>query len=220
MDDFSIESLKKFIGNFEDVRFDTWDSEDVEAPFQMTPKQFLEFAEYDLNNEYSHHLVNSLSNIKRAIDCQLDSLLFVFGLFKKSKKGRWNFPKKIDCLNKIGIISPRILERINQKRNLLEHEYKIPKKGQVVDALDVAILFKAYTEKFLSNALIDCTPYHEIKKDSFSVKLDYKNAKIIFYNPEIKNNKFIYVIKKEITPDSDEYIDYLKWFVGLYKLKR
>lgn len=219
MEDFSIKSLKEFTGNFKGIHLDTWDNEDIDVPFEITPRQFLQFAEYDLNNRYEHHLVNSLSNIKRTIDCQLDSLLFGFGLFQKSKKERWNFPKKVDTLSQVGIISPRILEKINQKRNLLEHEYRTPEKGQVEDALDVATLFIAYTEKFLFNALTECRPFHDIKEDAFEVELDYKGSKIIFFDTELKNNKLTKVIKKEVTPDSDQYLEYLSLFIGLYKLK-
>ena len=122
-------------------------------------------------------------------------------------------------MNNVGIISPRILKRINQKRNFLEHEYKNPEKEQVDDALDVATLFIAYTEKFLVNALTECEPYHDIKSDCFEVKLDYKKNEIIFLDRDFSKSKPIDVIKKIITPDSEEYIDHLRWFVTLYKLK-
>lgn len=216
MEDFSIESLEEFIGDREGVHLDSWGNENIEVPFPIRAKEFLKSAEYDLSSEYDRHLVNALSNIKRAIDCQLDSLLFGFGLFEKSKKKKWHFPDKIVCLNKIGITSPRILERINQQRNLLEHEYTSPDKKRVEDALDVATLFLAYTDKFLYNALIECEPFNDIEPDSFEVKLVYKENKIIFldrYSRTING-----LIKKEATANSEEYIDYLRWFVSLYKL--
>lgn len=60
-----------------------------------------------------------------------------------------NFPTKLDKLNQLGIIAPRILKKINHIRNLLEHQYKIPKKEEVEDAIDVAMLFIEYTNKFI-----------------------------------------------------------------------
>lgn len=219
MEDFSVESLKEFTGDFKGVHLDSWDTANVDLPFEITPDQFLRFAEHDLSSGYEHHLVNALSNIKRAIDCQLDSLLFGFGLFQKSKEERWNFPKKVDILNQVGIISPRILEKINRKRNLLEHEYRTPEKEQVEDALDVSTLFISYTEKFLFNALTGCNPFHDIKKDAFEVELDYKTNKVIFFDHERKNDKLTKVIKKEVHSDSERYLEYLSWFISLYKLK-
>ncbi len=218
MEDFSIKSLNEFICKSKGIRLDSWDSKDIDTPFEIKPKQFLKFAERDLNNELEHHLVNALSNIKRSIDCQLDSLLCGFGLFDYSKKKRWNFPTKVVQLNKLGLISPRILDKINKKRNLLEHDYKNPKKEDVEDALDVATLFIGYTEKFLFSAITECNPPIDIGYSNIEVKLNYKEGEIIFYELGSKNGKLIRNIKKKVSSDSDEYIEYLKWFIGLYKL--
>jgi len=223
MKDLSIESLRKFIGNFQDIILGTWDSVDVEVPFQITPNQFLKFAEYDLGSEYEHHLINALSNLKRAIDCQIDSLLIGLGLFKKSRDERWNFPQKIDFLDSMGIISPRILKKINQKRNLLEHEYAKPIKDDVEDAFDVVMLFIAYTEKFLHPAIKSCEVEH-VKEDKiedfFEITMDYKKNKIIVsaYIP-VKNKDEEEKKKKEIDCNSEEYLDYLKIFLSLYSIR-
>ena len=88
-----------------------------------------------------------ISNGKRAIENRMDSIFYKFGYFKLSKK--WNFPDKIERLNELNIIAPRILIKINKVRNFLEHEYKIPKKEEAEDALDVAILFLESTKIFV-----------------------------------------------------------------------
>ena len=113
MREFSLESLNNIL---EMGEFEHCSCCDVETDFEISPLNFLKYAEYDLTAKYDHHLVNSLSNTKRAIDSQLDSLLTGFGLSERAKK--WNFPKKIEFLNNIGVISPRILTKINKKRNL------------------------------------------------------------------------------------------------------
>ena len=200
----SLESIRKFVGDFRHVYFGASERNDVDIPFEIKARQLLKYAEYDLNNEYEHHLVNSLSNIKRAIDCQLDSLLIGFGLYDKSKNERWNFPQKIDLLNQIGIVSPRILKKINQKRNLLEHEYKNPTKEEVEDALDVAILFMAYTEKHLLSVWKEIE-IEDDAEDWFSIEVDYKHNKIIL--------KTLDKTKKEITADNEEYREFIKLVV-------
>lgn len=224
MDDFDIESLKQFIENSNDVHLESSTPEDIVIPFEINSKQFLEFAKYDLTSKSNHHLVNALSNAKRAINCQLDSLLCGFGFFdysKKELKKKWNFPNKVEKLNQIGVLSPEVLNKINKKRNWLEHCYKNPQEEDVVDALDIATLFIAYTEKFLLCAIIECEPFNDVKKDGFEVKLDYKKGEIIFSDLESdsKNNKFITVVKKKINSDSEEYVNYLKWYISLYTLK-
>jgi hypothetical protein len=187
---------------------------DIELPFNIQPRDFLNYAEYDLNNNYNHHLINSYSNIKRAIDCQLDSLLVGFGLFENSKKEKWKFPTKIDYLNKLDVISPRILKKINQKRNLLEHEYIKPNIDDVEDALDVATLFINYTEKFLINAIIQCVPFNDNTGETIVTALDYKNNKIIF-SEHMSREKIL----KIIDADSADYFEYIKWYISLYKIR-
>jgi len=59
----------------------------------------------------------------------------------KSEKEQWSFPRKIDVFKELGIAAPSILERINRKRNQFEHEYKMPTREEVDDAVDVTCLF-------------------------------------------------------------------------------
>ena len=111
--------------------------ETFQYPFKLTPLDFLKFAKEDFNEKNTRNLVNALSNIKRAINCQIDQILFIFGLSKK----RWKFPEKIEFIKDIGIISPEIIKKINKKRNLIEHEYDIPSSEGVSDAIGIAELF-------------------------------------------------------------------------------
>lgn len=112
-----------------------------------SPKEFLKFASEDIKEPTTERgKANSLSNCKRAIDCQFDSLIKQLGYFPLCRRKKWHFPKKIDFIRKSGIIAPRILEKINKLRNKLEHEFKVPSKADVEDALDVALLFVSYAE--------------------------------------------------------------------------
>jgi len=36
---------------------------------------------------------------------------------------------------------------------------------------------------------------------------------------DLETKELTKVIKKEVTPDSDQYLEYLSLFIGLYKLK-
>lgn len=211
MKDLSLESVKEFLSNFDDLILGSTSCTDVETSFQIKPRQFLRFAEQDLNGAYEHHLINALSNVKRAIDCQVDSLLVGFGLFEESGK-RFDFPAKVELLNRLGIISPKILEKINRKRNLLEHGYVRPDKDSVEDALDVANLFFAYTDRFLFNALRECEPNStKNAKAFFDIKLDYKKRRLRLWVPGRKT-------KKVVGAESEEYLEYLKLFLSLYKI--
>ena len=214
MEEFSLESLNSiiemdnFMENFSHCSYDN-----VETNFEISPEDFLTYAEYDLTAEYDHHLVNSLSNSKRAIDSQLDSLLIGFGLSERSKK--WRFPQKIYFLNKVGVISPRILTKINKKRNLLEHEYRNPTEEEVEDALDVAILFINYTNKYLFQAIFDFGfGYGEGEgRHLNTLILDWINSKLIFSCPSLG-------AEVEIKADEKDYDEYLKFYLELYNFMK
>lgn len=210
MKDLSLESVNEFLSDWDDLILGGWGGTDIETPFRIKPRQFLRFAEHDLNSDYEHHLINALSNIKRAIDCQVDSLLVGFGLYNVKRK-KIDFPTKVALLNGLGIISPKILEKINRRRNLLEHEYINPDKDSVEDALDVATLFFVYTDRFLFNALKDCEPTNTKTDECFEIELDYKSGKLKLWRLGEK-------VKKDVRVESEEYLGYLKLFLSLYKL--
>jgi len=118
--------------------------------FEIEADEFMKFAEADLQQETTQGLVNALSNAKRAIDCQVDTVLGCFGLL-----ARRNFPQKINILNELGIVTPRIIKKVVKARNFLEHEYVNPEREQVEDAVDVATLFVVSLDKGLRNFWCD-----------------------------------------------------------------
>lgn len=214
MAEFSLERLNRLVNKNNVYNVDGYSFGTVETGFDISPDEFLDFAKYDLAAKYDHHLVNSLSNTKRAIDSQLDSLLIGFGLSKRAKN--WHFPAKINFLHGIGIISPRILNKINKKRNLLEHEYKNPTEEEVEDALDVAELFISYTNKYLIRAIRD---FYLIGEDlNCDLILDWDNCKIVFehrvYIDDTYSGK---KVSEELTADQKDYDECLKLYLKLYE---
>lgn len=260
MHDFSIEYLRKYTNSSNESYLGGLDNDNIRTNFEISPKKFLEFAKYDFESKYPHHLENTVSNIKRAFHCQIDSLFYGFGLFNIEKhrvqncvKKRYtyvSFPNKFKLLKDIGIVTPDIFKRINHTRNLFEHQYKKPKNSnEVRDAIDVTEIFIEYTDKFLVNAMVGCTIINDVQDESFEVKLDYESGKIMFcciglegdkeilqridkdleddkidslrIQKELKENRLkidIHKIQKEIVSEQEEYLDYLKWFISLYKL--
>lgn len=145
---------------------------DKDTCFKITASQFRDFAIEDSKTESVHHQVNTLSNVKRAIECRVDELLYTVCLHVKSEREKWNFPKKIQALGKIGVLAPRILEKINSKRNQLEHQYIKPTKDDVEDALDVAILFLGYTDRIYN----DGSPPLRFSGKGYSVEINRKEG--------------------------------------------
>ena len=111
--------------------------------FTISPKKFLSYAKEDVSRKGVRGRINALCNAKRAIECRVDTLLYNHGLSYFAKKGRWSFPMKMEKLSQIGITIPNVLQNmITSKRNLLEHEYVVPRnQGDVQDIIDIAELF-------------------------------------------------------------------------------
>ncbi len=194
----------------------------IDIPFEITPRMFLEFAKGDYRGKYSHHMVNALSNTKRALDCQLDSLLFAFGLLDRSHKERWSFPRKAEKISDLGILAPDILKRINKRRNLLEHEYQTPESAEVRDALDIASMFIEYTKEFLTRPWLGCGLLRPKIRNSVQIHLNCKKSELAVelmkLSPDRMRDSYV-ALRSSIKADSDEYMDYLKWFLWLKSTK-
>ena len=149
-------------------------------PFDFCAKNFLSFAFEDLKDDSVRGTVNTLSNVKRAIDCRIEELLFCYCLQVKSKRERWDIPKKINVLAEIGILAPRILRRISSLRNRLEHQFEKPHFEKVEDAVDVAELFLEATEKL-------CCPITHLNKGAnFWIKFKRNENEIELQDGSLK----------------------------------
>ncbi len=124
------------------------------ADFDITPKDFLDYAYQDYEMGESRGLINALSNVKRAIECQSDIIHLSFGIPYK----RLTFPDKVENLQKMGISPSVIFKNINAIRVELEHFYKKPEPQRVEDAIQIAHLFLDVT----SLSLISFTNYYEV----------------------------------------------------------
>ncbi len=126
----------KFNANIEKLEFQPDSGTPLDYKFEIEPEDFLSYAENDLSVN-PPQLINALSNAKRAIDCSIKKTLMVFSLKPKEN----NFPSKVKTIEEIGIIAPRILNRVIKNRNFVEHDYKKPTEKDVIDAVDIAHLF-------------------------------------------------------------------------------
>ena len=138
----TVDEVVRFLKRVAYIRCDEKD-----VAFEIGANHFRDFAIEDSKIDSVYHRVNALSNVKRAIDCRIDELLYGLCLHIKSESEKWNFPKKIQVLGDLGILAPRILQKINRKRNQLEHQYIEPTREDVEDAVDVATLFLGYTDR-------------------------------------------------------------------------
>lgn len=197
------------------------------CPFAIKPKDFIDIAKQDLNQDDERGLINALTNIKRAIECQIDSLLFYFGFSKIARDRRWGFPKKTRILQDIGILTPNILNSINSRRVRLEHFYESPEKERVEDAFDVGVLFIEFTNKYLPLRRTTGTSFlingkyvktktgtlESLGELSGNFSYDHKEGKLRYSIKTRPNNEVVYSI--EIGADDPKYIEWMNLLKNL-----
>ncbi|MGP3791724.1 hypothetical protein [Pseudomonas sp. B392_1p] len=120
----------------------------VDLPeYEIHPREFLEFAEAELKDLSSNQsIVNCISNLKRAIDCQIDIFLFSLNLLSIYKKRKLGIDKKLGFIERCGMFSKYSLSRINTIRNRLEHDYQIPKIDDIYIYFDIVTAFISVLE--------------------------------------------------------------------------
>lgn len=144
------------------------------------PYTFLMQAENDYYQGQSSAALNSISNARRSIFCQVDQALLTFGIEPDR-----DYRKNIEKLQRLGLSMPRILRKVSKYRNLLEHEYRIPTKDQIEDALDLASLFLNSINPVLKNI------YNEFQLANRDEQVDdfdfRRNLLFDFRNDKCKN---------------------------------
>jgi hypothetical protein len=111
--------------------------------FDVNPEDFVEQAEEDYEHGGNAALLNAITNAKRAIRSQVDRVIYCLGYEAKSMR----IVRKMELLRELEIVAPRILRKVDDARNLLEHEYKSPSIQDVEDAIDLAALFVEATNR-------------------------------------------------------------------------
>jgi len=172
----------------------------IESPFYLNAEDFLKFAEEDIEGTKDKDIINALGNVKRAIENRVDLLHYVFGFI--DLKGNGNFPTKLERLNNLGVVAPRILRKINKIRNLLEHQYELPKKEEVEDAIDIGILFIEYTNRFIHHFLFEFGG--NCGDDDLSINFEGDKIKIIVSGPNHEDKIF------SLTNKDSDFYDWVK----------
>ncbi|WP_017689856.1 hypothetical protein [Paenibacillus sp. PAMC 26794] len=142
------EELKEFlVKNFEKLKNDGFSGENINhPPFELSPRDYLQFAESDLKGKDDLSLINCVSNIKRAMDCQIDTFFYSYNLFEFFKSKRLGMDKKLEFLKKASVFNSGSLSRLNAIRNKMEHEFVVPKIQDIELYFDLVSAFVSVLE--------------------------------------------------------------------------
>lgn len=99
--------------------------------FELYARDYLKFAEEGLISDSKSGLLNCISNLKRAMDCQIDTFFYTVNLYKAFNGKNLKFEKKLAFIEEIGLFSSRSLGKLNVMRNKMEHMYQVPKVVEI-----------------------------------------------------------------------------------------
>jgi hypothetical protein len=119
----------------------------LEFDSKYLPFEYLEFARQDLaTSGDARNTINAVGNAKRALHLQVETICSGYGYKAKSK----DFPPKLTFLRDIGIVAPKVIEKLNKIRNQIEHDYYCPTVDEANDFIDVVELFLYATLSFIA----------------------------------------------------------------------
>jgi len=218
LNDFSKFSYEQVTGNL------------LEFPeYDLNARDYLQFAEYELlemktySNKLEYiHLINCVSHLKRAIDCQLDTCLYVLKLLKIFKRKNLGLNSKLDFFKKAGVFNSFSLDRFNKVRNKMEHDYQIPKIEDIEAYFDLVSAFVSVLESMIMTLRLAseiCLTHEELDKKTktyFDIYYDFTDTPEISYRISINENIYAAPISKytreealaTVTPEDREEFPY------------
>ncbi|HBG74856.1 MAG: hypothetical protein A2X25_07850 [Chloroflexi bacterium GWB2_49_20] len=151
------------------------------------PFEYLSYAKNDVCSEKIQGAINGLSNANRAMHLTIESLFKVWGL--KTAYSRANFPLKLKIMKELNAFPVKLLETLNQKRNLVEHKYKTIGSDEVLDFIDITEMFLMLSHSYLKHAVISAIVGIQNDERCLEWSVNIQNCHIFIY--EIIGQKFI-----------------------------
>ena len=122
-----VKDMVQFILRTDEIDSESSSGSDISVPvYDISAEEFLEFAENAISSETKEGIVNAVSNLKRALDCEMDMFFESINIKRIFDKKNLKFENKTKFLADIGLFPIRTINKLNFMRNKLEHEYKIP----------------------------------------------------------------------------------------------
>jgi hypothetical protein len=119
----TLEHFCEFLrSNFADLEHSGGGGANLRFPeFELMPQDYLDFAEEALLIPTQANRINCITHLKRAIECQCETMLHVLNLQSKGKNA--NFPRKLEWVSCLSLMPSRSLAELNRIRNKVEHDY-------------------------------------------------------------------------------------------------
>lgn len=121
-------------------------------PKGIDPFEYLSFAKSDILSNDPRGAINGLCNAKRAIHLTIDCFFEILGL--KKRFGKKKFPEKLKFIQDLEAFPTIVINKMNEKRNYIEHEYRSIDIDEVKDFVDITEMFLLICYPFLKHMVI------------------------------------------------------------------
>lgn len=183
--------------------------------FDLFARDYLQFAEHELlqlkndSSKIEHiHLINCVSHLKRAIDCQLDVCLHALNI-KVFKEKNLSFNAKLKFFKAAGVFNSFSLNRFNTIRNKMEHHYQIPKIEDIETYFDFVSAFVSVLESMITmfSNFSEVILVHEYgkKRDVFAIRYDFDDIPKITYSITKQSLNYSYEDYRNASFDISKY---------------
>lgn len=183
----------------------------------LKPNIYLQDAIDDLRSgRERRNLNNAVRNAKCALHMKVDILCRCFCGDSYFQRNLRNFPKKMDFLESIGIVRPRIIDKINKIRNEIEHEYRDATEEEAEDFIDIVLLFIEAT-KYLNSRF----PYDAnfngiaVSEDFYLIKIvgEWENGELILSFSKQERYRFDSIETHIIKVGDDRYAQWIRYLI-------
>lgn len=175
--------------------------------FEIAARDFLRFAKLDYKSGDDKGHINALTNAKRAIDCQVDTVFSLYGIsFDKlssstnqiiqlTNVSHINLPHKLKLIQAMGFAPSGLISKTRTLRNKLEHYYQAPKEKEVADAIELAELFILSLER---NTKMIPDGFIITDKKNYNGLFKYKSHLDVSFNHSSKEFTLTFFLEEEI----------------------
>lgn len=160
--------------------------------FDYYALDYLEFAEQNLEGylnidderKKENELISCVSNLKRALENQIECFLESWNLRKVFSKKNIGLYKKLDFLSKSGFFSSRTINRFGLIRNKVEHDFQKPKIDDLESLFDLVTALVSILQNAMTSAICDEIAFvvydneWENEIEYFKISYDAKNRNI------------------------------------------
>lgn len=116
------------------------------------PADYVEYAKADVVDGSMRGRINAVGNAKRAVHLSVDAVLKILGLNEMLMRA--GFPSKLRLLAEIGAFPTRMVNSLNKRRNIIEHEYSDVSEDEVLTLVEIAEMFVVFAYRFFKGATV------------------------------------------------------------------